>query len=85
MSSSAINIVPVTNTITNTITNIVIFNIQCQLFNNASCQVSCFDASHNLISTTTQSLTTDQYNNWLGDDSYFVNTILSNMGFTRSS
>jgi hypothetical protein len=79
-----VNIVPATNTITNTITYFVIFDIRYILNAGATCQVNLFNANNQLITTTSCSLTADQYSNWV-TDSDFIGFICTNLGFTQSS
>lgn len=78
----SINIVPHTQTVTNTITSVSIYNVNVTLYQTASAQVNCYDASNQLVKSCVVYLTSDQYNAWVSDDD-FVNSILLNLGFMR--
>jgi hypothetical protein len=82
MSGYDVNIVPHEEVTRFTIVKVQINNVSVILNETARCSVYMFDASNNIRSVQQAQLTTEQYNNWLDDDQYFVNCILANLGLS---
>ena len=65
-----------------TVVKVQITNIQVILNNSASCSVYLYDADDNIRGVKQSGLNPEQYPNWGTSDSYFVTTVLNNIGLT---
>jgi hypothetical protein len=75
---------PFTKTTTNVITS---FKVNCRsldLFNNASFTVDSFDSTDKLIDRQVINLTKEQYLEWNNNDSYIINLVAQELGYTLS-
>lgn len=65
-----------------TVVKVQINNIQVVLNTSASCSVYLFDVDNNIRGVKQSGLTPEQYPLWGTSDTYFVNTVLANIGLT---
>ena len=62
----------------------IVASITCQLYVNATAVIQLYDTNGNFIKNQTLVMPTDVYNNWLGNDDFFVNWICTTLGFTKA-
>ena len=75
-------IVPDVITTTRTATSFTIMCRSLELFNTASFIVNLLDSDRKNISTQIVTLTTEQYSQWMNNDSYIINLVASILGVT---
>jgi len=66
------------------ITNVQIRVMNLVLFTSVSVSVSLFDTNQ-YIDSKQYTLSGDDYTNWMNDDSYIVNYVLTQLGLTQAS
>ncbi len=81
MSNSKINIVPATQTTTVTITSFDVSLRTLELFKTASFIVNTY-SDNGIVDRKIISLTQEQYQAWNNNDSYIINLIATELGFT---
>jgi hypothetical protein len=76
------DIVPVDKTTTKTITKFTLDISQMTLNESATFRVSLFDANNNYIDATNVTLEGQAYLDWGNDDTYIINYVATELGFT---
>jgi hypothetical protein len=76
------DIVPVDKTTTKTITKFTLDISKMTLNESATFRVSLFDANNNYIDATNVTLEGQAYLDWGNDDTYIINYVATELGFT---
>ena len=57
-------------------------NVVVQPFKGATISVSCYTANNQYVYNRILNMNTQEYSNWMNDDSYLVNFVLSQLGLS---
>jgi hypothetical protein len=76
------NIEPFTKTTKQTITSFTVTCRTLNLFENAVFVVDSFDESKKFISRDLITLTNEQYNQWNNNDTFIINLVAEQLGYT---